>query len=117
MENPSVPIPTASPGNPSATTPPPPERSEKEKFSTEETNFLKTHLPAFEALYCRLKEQGTGPRATGLVKGRKKDWIISNVFPEFVEKFSSHQNGGPQLESLQAARYVLSGMWSLLTWQ
>ena len=40
------------------------------------------------------------------VKGRKKDWVVSKVFPEFVKKFSSDQNDGPQLQSLQAASYL-----------
>ena len=93
------PLASTSPGNPSVT--PPLERPEQGKFSIEEISFLKTHLDTYRALCHQLGEQGTRPRGTGLVKGRKKDWIISKVFPKFVEKFLSNQNGGPQLSSLQ----------------
>jgi hypothetical protein len=88
----------------------PPERPEQGKFSKDETNFLKTHLPAYGALCHELGEQATGPRGTGSVKGFKKDWVISSVFPEFVKRFSSDQNGGPQLQSLQAVSLYFSGM-------
>jgi hypothetical protein len=81
------------------------ERPEQGKFSNEETNFLKTHLPAYEALCHQLAKQATGPRGTGSVKGCKKDWIISKVFSEFVKHFLSDQDGGPQLQSLQAVSY------------
>ena len=86
---------------------PPLERPEQGKFSKDETNFLKTHLPAYETLCHQLAEKATGPKGTGLVKGQKKDWILSKVFPEFVKKFSSDQNGGPQLQSLQTVGYLL----------
>jgi hypothetical protein len=79
-----------------------PGRPEQGKFNQEETNFLRTHLPAYGALCHQLAKQATGPRGTGVVKGHKKDWILSKVFPEFVMRFSSDQNGGPQLQSLQA---------------
>jgi len=79
-----------------------PDRPEQGKFSEDETNFLKTHLPAYGALCHQLGEHATGPRGTGSVKGCKTDWVISKVFPEFVKQFSSDQNGGPQLQSLQA---------------
>ena len=80
---------------------PQPERPEQGKFSKDETDFLKTHLPAYESLCHQLAEQATGPKGMGSVKGRKKDWVLSRVFPEFVKQFSSNQNGGPQLQSLQ----------------
>jgi hypothetical protein len=83
------------------------ERPEQAKFSKEETEFLKTHLPAYEVLCHELGKQATGPRGTGAVKGCKKDWILSNVFSEFVKQFSSDQNGGPQLQLLQAVSYSL----------
>jgi hypothetical protein len=35
---------------------------EQGKFSKDETNFLKTHLPAYGALCHELGEQATGPR-------------------------------------------------------
>ena len=75
------------------------------KFSKEETDFLKRHLPDYEALCHHLTKQATGPRGTGSVKGLKKDWILSEVYSEFVKQFSSDQNGGPQLQSLQAVSY------------
>lgn len=109
METPLASIPAASPGDPSVMAPLA-ERPEQGKFSIEETSFLKTYLPTYIALCHRLGQEATGTRGTGSVKGRKKDWIISDVFPKFVEKFSSNQNGGPQLMSLQAVSYVLSGM-------
>jgi hypothetical protein len=84
-----------------STTTPQPERPEQGRFSKEEITFLKTHLPAYEALCHQLGEQGTGPRGTKTVKGRKKDWVLFKVFPAFVTQFSSNQEGGPQLQSLQ----------------
>ena len=113
MENPS---PTASRARDPSVTTPPPERSEQGKFSKEETNFLRKHLPTYRALCHQLGERATGPRGTGLVKGRKKDWILSNVFPGFVAKFLSDQDGGPQLQSLKVVSCALSGMWLLLKW-
>ena len=83
-------------------------RPEQGKFGKEEVNFLKTHLPAYGALCDGLAKQATGPRGTGSVKGCKKDWILSKVFPEFVKRFSSDQNGGPQPQSLQAVSYYFS---------
>jgi len=82
-------------------------RPEQGKFSKEEVNFLKTHLPAYGALCDGLAKQATGSRGTGSVKGCKKDWILSKVFPEFVKRFSSDQSGGPQLQSLQVVSYLL----------
>jgi len=84
------------------------ERPEQGKFNREETNFLKTYLPAYEALCQQLSKQGTGSKKIASVKGLKKDWVISKVFPEYVKQFSSEQNGGPQLQSLQAVSYVLT---------
>jgi hypothetical protein len=81
------------------------ERPEQGKFSKEEAEFLKTHLPAYGALCHQLEEQATGP--TKAVKGRKKDWVLAKVFPEFVKQFSSDQDGGPQLQSLQTVSHVL----------
>jgi len=86
---------------------PQPERPEQGKFSKDETNFLKTHLPAYEALCHQLAERATGPKGTGSVKGQKKDWVLSTVFPEFVKEFSSDQIGGPQLQSLQTVGSLL----------
>jgi hypothetical protein len=86
---------------------PQPERPEQGKFSNNETNFLKAHLPAYEALCQQIAEKATGPKGTGLVKGRKKDWVLSKVFPEFVKQFLSDQSGGPQLQSLQTVCYLL----------
>jgi hypothetical protein len=105
-ESPSAPVPAASPGDPSVMAPQP-ERPEQGKFSIEETNFLKTRLPAYGALCQQLREKSTGPRGTGSVKGCKKDWILSEVFPEFVKQFACDQNGGPQLQSLQTVSFVL----------
>ena len=79
-----------------------PERPKQGKFSKEETDFLKTQLPAYGALHHQLEEQEVGS-----VKGRKKDWILSEVYPKFVKQFLSDQNGGPQLQSLQAVSYLL----------
>ena len=112
MESPSASIPAA-PDDPSVMTPQV-ERPEQGKFSIEEIIFLKTHLPAFGALCQQLAEQATGPRGTGVIKGRKKDWILSKVFPEFVKQFSSDQSGGPQLQSLQAVSYILNVIYVLL---
>jgi hypothetical protein len=103
MESPSASLPAVSPVDPSVMTPPL-ERPEQGKFNVAETTFLKAHLPAYGALCQQLTEQAT--RETGSLKGRKKDWILSNVFPIFVKQFSSDQNGGPQLQSLQAVSYV-----------
>jgi hypothetical protein len=86
---------------------PQPERPEQGKFSKDETNFLSTHLPAYEALCHQLAEKATGPKGIGSIKGLKKDWVLTKVFPEFVKEFSSDQNGGPQLQSLQAVSYLL----------
>jgi hypothetical protein len=85
----------------------PQERPEQGKFGEAETNFLKTHLPAYGALCDTVAKKATGPRGTGSVKGCKKEWILSKVFPEFVKQFSSDQDGGPQLQSLQAVSYLL----------
>jgi hypothetical protein len=99
--------PIASSDDPATAMTPQPERPEQGKFSKDETNFLKTYLPAYESLCHQLAEKATGPKGTGLVKGDKKDWVLSKVFPEFVKQFSSDQNGGPQLQSLQKVSYLL----------
>ena len=98
---------------------PQPVRPEQGKFNKEETNFFKTHLPAYGALCKELSKQATGPRGTGLVRGRKKEWILAEVFPEFIKQFSSDQNGGPQLQSLQeVCHFIQCGMSFLLEcWQ
>lgn len=84
------------------------ERPEQGRFSKDETTFLKTHLPAYEALCHQLAEKAAGPKGTGLVKGSKKAWVLSKVFPEFVKQFLSDQNGGPQLQSLQTVGYSIA---------
>lgn len=86
---------------------PQPERHEQEKFSKEETNLLKSYLPSYEILCQQLRKKASGPRGTGLVKGQKKAWILSHVFPEYVKQFSSDQKDGPQLQSLQTVSYML----------
>ena len=88
-------------GDPSTMTSPQ-ERPEQGKFGKEETDFLKTHLPAYGALCDSVAKNATGPRGTGSVKGWKKEWILFKVFPEFVKQFSSDRDNGPQLHSLQA---------------
>ncbi len=85
---------------------PQPERPEQGKFSKKETDFLCTHLPAFEALCRQLAETATGPNGKS-IKGVKKNWVLTNVYPEFVKEFSSDQDGGPQLQSLQNVSYSL----------
>jgi len=87
---------------------PQPERPEQGKFSKDETTFLKTHLPAYEALCHQLAEKAAGPKGTCLVKGCKKAWVLSKVFPEFIKQFSSDQNGGPRLQSLQTVGYSIA---------
>jgi len=87
-------------------TPPQPERPEKGKFSKNETDFLRTHLPAYEALCRKLAETATGPNKKSM-KGVKKNWVLTNVYHEFVKEFSSDQNSGPQLQSLQNVSYSL----------
>jgi hypothetical protein len=82
------------------------ERPKQGKFSKEEIDFLKTHLPDYGALCHQLEEPEAGP-GLGSVKGRKKDWILSEVYPRFVKRFLSDQNGGPQLHSLQEVSYLL----------
>jgi hypothetical protein len=96
-------IPPTSSDDPSSMTPLP-ERPKQGKFSKEEVDFLKTHLPAYEALCHQLEEQETG---LGSVKGCKKSWILSEVYPKFVKQFLSDQNGGPQLQSLREVSYLL----------
>ncbi len=83
----------------STPTPQPFERHEPGKFSTEETTFLKEHLPAYEAM-CHTLE-GKGPR------GCKKNWVLKTVYPQYVKRFSSNQVGGPLLESLESVSLLL----------
>jgi len=85
-----------------------PGRPQQATFNKEETDFLKTYLSTYGALCDHLAKQATGPRGTGSVKGSKKDWILSKVFPEFIKQFLSDQNSGPQLQSLQTVSYLLS---------
>jgi hypothetical protein len=85
----------------------PQEHPEQGKFSKEERAFLSTHLPAYQALCHQLAGKATGPKGKVLIKGVKKDWVLKNVFPTFVKEFSSDQNGGPQLQSLQAISCLL----------
>lgn len=89
---------------------PHPERPEQGKFSKDEANFLSRHLPAYEALCRQLAETATGSQGKS-VKGVKKNWVLTKVFPEFVKEYSSDQNGGPQLQSLQGVSYLL---WHVL---
>jgi hypothetical protein len=93
-------------GDPSAITSPQ-GRQDQGKLGKEETDFLKTHLPAYGALCDSVAKKATGPRGTGSVKGWKKEWIISKVFPEFVKQFSSDRDDGPQLHSLQTVSDLL----------
>ena len=85
---------------------PQPERPEQGKFSKDETNFLTTHLPAYGALCCQLAETATGPKGKS-IKGVKKNWVLTKVYPEFVKEFSSDKDDGPQLQSLQDVSYLL----------
>lgn len=103
MESLLTSMPATPSDDPSSMTPVP-ERPKQGKFSKEEVDFLKTHLPAYGALCHQLEEQETG---LGPVKGRKKYWILAEVYPKFVEQFLSDQSDGPQLQSLQEVSYIL----------
>jgi len=95
--------------NSSTPTPPLVERHEQGKFSTEETSFLKEHLPAYEAMCHALEEEK-------VQKGYKKKWVLRTIYPEYVKRFSSNQVGGPLLESLENVSLLLViGMYSCST--
>ena len=63
-----------------------------EKFSAEQKDFLRSHLPAYRAHCAELDRLGRGPRKLAGVKGSKKDWVYKSVYPEFTRKFSSGSN-------------------------
>lgn len=93
----------SAPATPSDDMTPLPERPKQSKFRDEEQAFLRTHLPAYEDLCQHLK----GKKGVGPVRGRKRAWVISEVYPRFVKECLSDQNDGPQLESLQDVSYLL----------
>lgn len=88
--------------DPSITTQP--ERPKQGKFSEAETDFLKSNLPAYEALCHQLEGKGTRPQS---IRGPKKVWVLSEIYPKFVREFSSDQDGGPQLSSLKEVSQIL----------
>ena len=63
-----------------------------EKFSAEQKEFLRSHLPAYRAHCAELDKLGRGPRKLAGVKGSKKDWVYRSVYPEFSRKFESGSN-------------------------
>jgi hypothetical protein len=65
---------------------------DQNKFSVDEKDFLRSHLPAYRAHCDNLDGRGSGPRKLQGVKGSKKDWIYHHVYPEFSQKFSSGSN-------------------------
>lgn len=62
------------------------------KFSVEQKDFLRSHLPAYRAHCAELERSGRGPRKLAGVKGSKRDWVYKCVYPEFSRKFSSGSN-------------------------
>jgi hypothetical protein len=76
-------------------------RPEKERFTTDETTFLKSHLPRYHAFCASLLEKAEGPRRVKNTKGCKKEWIKENVVAEFVKKFEADSPSGPNLNSLR----------------
>ena len=69
-----------------------PPLADHEKFSTEQKDFLRSHLPAYRAHCAELDKLGRGPRKLAGVKGSKRDWVYKYVYPEFSRKFSSGSN-------------------------
>jgi hypothetical protein len=63
-----------------------------EKFSVEQKDFLRSHMPAYRAHCAELDRLGRGPRKLAGVKGSKQDWVYKQVYPEFSRKFSSGSN-------------------------
>jgi len=79
-------------------------RPEKEKFTADETIFLKSYLPQYHAHCTSLLAKAEGPRMVKNTKGSKKEWIVKNVFNEFVKKFDANSPSGPNLGSLRVVR-------------
>ena len=73
---------------------------EKEKFTADETIFLKSYLPQYHAHCTSLLVKVEGPRMVKNTEGSKKEWIVKNVFNEFVKKFDANSPSGPNLGSL-----------------
>lgn len=65
---------------------------DQDKFSVEERDFLRSHLPAYRAHCTELDKLGSGPRKLQGVKGDKKSWVYRHVYPNFSRKFSSGSN-------------------------
>ncbi|KAG6819010.1 hypothetical protein H0H93_016411 [Arthromyces matolae] len=62
----------------------------QEAFSKEEIIYLKKWLERFNN-YC----------SNQLAKGSKGDWVMKNVYPDFIEQFKCARPGGPNLETLK----------------
>lgn len=80
-------------------------RPDQGPFKGEHRLFLKALLPEYLA-FCEQLE-GNGPRRVQGVMGDKREWVITNVYPKYKEKFNPEAAGGPNLESLREVRLDL----------
>lgn len=69
-------------------------RREQGEFSKQEKDFMDEFAPEFLATFY------SGTQQSG--KGDKKEWIHSNVYPKYVERFHSDGPNGPTADSLRA---------------
>jgi len=63
-------------------------RPEQGKFTKIQKAFLNRHLPDYFAF-------------DNKKKGAKKEWVLSNVYPLYVEEFNSDGPSGVNLSSLE----------------
>jgi hypothetical protein len=69
-------------------------RREQGEFSKQEKDFMDEFAPEYMVTFY------SGNQQSG--KGDKKEWIYSNVYPKYVERFHSDGPNGPTADSLRA---------------
>ena len=79
------------------------------EFTREESDFLHTQLPAYQAHCGKLDKVAQGPRKTKGVKGDKKRWVLKVVYPEFIRKFDGSGSNAESLKQVSIFRVYIFG--------
>ena len=91
-----------------------PQRPLQGRFHSDEQGFLRTFLPAYHKFYQSLAQKGTGERGIKGTKGKKRSWVLDNVYPAFAKQFNSAGPNGPNTASLKDVSTLLPVIASML---
>lgn len=79
-------------------------------FNDDKQGFLRTFLLTCHEYYQMLAKQGTGKWGVKGTKGKKRNWVLDNVYPAFTKQFNSAGPNGPNIVSLKDVSTLLSAM-------